>query len=75
MLSISSKSIDIIALTETWFDEFDAAVKAECIPNGYKLLEHSRLNRTGGGVVLVFLNNISRKLESMCLQVTLGECD
>lgn len=30
-----------LALTETWFNEFDAAVKAECIPNGYKLLENS----------------------------------
>ena len=61
---ISSKSIDIIGLTETWFNEFDAAVKAECIPNGYKLLENSRLNRRGGGVALVFRNNISaRKIE------------
>ncbi len=58
---ISSKSIDIIALTETWLNEFDAAVKAECIPNGYKLLENSRLNHRGGGVTLVFRNNISAK--------------
>ncbi len=48
-------------MTETWFNEFDAAVKAECIPNGYKLLENSRLNRRGGGVALVFRNNISAK--------------
>jgi exonuclease III len=58
---ISWKSIDIIAFTKTWFNEFDAAVKAESIPNGYKLLENSRLNHRGGGDALVFRNNISAK--------------
>ena len=54
-------------MTETWFNEFDAAVKSECIPNGYKLLENLQLNRRGGGVafsvvgVVVFRNNISAK--------------
>ena len=45
--------LDIIAVTETSGD--DAAIKAECIPDGYKLeLGISRSEHRGGVAVLIY---------------------
>ena len=37
---LCEKKIDLAALTETWFNNFDSAVKAECLPDGYKFNIH-----------------------------------
>ena len=44
---------DIVAITETWFKEIDSAAKIEATPAGYKLLDHPRPGRTGGGTAIV----------------------
>ena len=44
---------DIVAVTETWFKEIDSAAKIEAPPVGYKLLDHPRPGRTGGGTAIV----------------------
>ena len=44
---------DIVAVTETWFKEIDSAAKIEATPAGYKLLDHPRPGRTGGGTAIV----------------------
>ena len=38
------------ALTETWLSADDAAVRAECLPAGYKIYDYPRTTRGGGGV-------------------------
>ena len=58
---ICSTNIDLFALIETWFNDFDTAVKAECVPDGYKLSEKSRPDRMGGCIALIYRNDISVK--------------
>ena len=54
---LCEKKIDLAALTETWFNNFDSAVKAECLPDGYKLFDIARKDQRGGGIALVYRNN------------------
>lgn len=49
---------DVVAVTETWFTEIDTAAKIEATPAGYKLLDHPRPYRTGGGTAIVFRDTI-----------------
>ena len=49
----------IFAITETWLTDSDMACKAEITLPGYKLLEHSRIGRPGGGSALIFRDNIT----------------
>lgn len=44
---------DITAITETWFNNLDNAVKVECTPPGYTLLDEPRVGRRGGGTALL----------------------
>lgn len=50
---------DIIAVTETWFTENDSAAKILCTPQGYKLFDCPRQNRTGGGTAIICRKNIN----------------
>ena len=50
---LCEKKIDLCALTETWLSSDDDAVRAECIPNGYKILDQIRSQRGGGGIALL----------------------
>ena len=45
---------DIFAITETWLEKRDDAVRVELCPDGYKLLDHPRGNRRGGGTALLY---------------------
>ena len=54
----SSSSADVFAITETWLTERDQTQRAEITLPGYKLLDHSRKGRTGGGTALLFNDNI-----------------
>ena len=45
---LCEKKIDLRALTETWLSSDDDAVRAECIPNGCKILDQIRSQRGGG---------------------------
>ena len=55
---IYDNEFDILAITETWFSDKDAAVKAECNPDGYKLYGVHRSGRNGGGTALITRSNI-----------------
>ena len=50
---LCEKRVDLCALTETWLSANDAAVKAECLPAGYKIYDYPRTSRGGGGIALV----------------------
>ena len=56
---ICEKKIDLVALTETWLTADDAAVRAECTPPGYKMVDCPRIGRGGGGTALVYRSEIS----------------
>ena len=55
---IHDNKLDILAISETWFSDKDAAVKAECTPDGYKLYDVHRSGRNGGGTALITRSNI-----------------
>ena len=55
---IHDNKLDILAISETWFSDKDAAVKAECTPDGYKLYDVHRYGRNGGGTALITRSNI-----------------
>ena len=61
----SSTSADNFAITESWLSERDMANKTEIKLPGYKLFEHQRVGRTGGGIALLLNEAIDvRKVDS-----------
>ena len=52
---------DLFALTETWFTDIDVAHKVEATPPGFRLLDHPRKNRVGGGTALLFRDHLHVK--------------
>ena len=50
---VKSCAADIFAITETWFTDMDCAHRAEATPLGYKLYDHPRSGRMGGGTALM----------------------
>lgn len=61
MRSASEYSFHVVALTETWFTERYYPVKVAHRPNGYKLFDHSRKQRKGGGTASVCRSKIAFK--------------
>ena len=55
---IYDNHFEILAITETWFSDKHAAVKAECTPQGYKPYDVHRSGRNGGGTALITCSNI-----------------
>ena len=52
---ISGRNPEVVAITETLLRTKDDAVRAECTPPGYKLLDQVRqTQRRDGGVALLF---------------------
>ena len=56
---VTSSKADLFALTETWLSEIDDALRAEITPTGFKLIDHSRKNRRGGGTALLFRESLN----------------
>ena len=50
---LTDKNIDAYALTETWLKPGDEASRCALEPEGYKLLDQPRSDRTGGGTGLI----------------------
>ena len=50
--------LDVAAVTEIWFTKIDTAAKIEATPPGYKLCDHPRPDRTGGGTAIVFRDTL-----------------
>ena len=62
---VSDYHPDVVAVTETWFTSRDAAMRAECTPPGYKLLDRGRsAHRQGGGTALLCRDCFSLKCNS-----------
>ena len=52
---------DLVAVTETWLRCCDDAIRAELCLDGYKLLDHVRDCRQGGGTALLFRDSLTVK--------------
>ena len=59
MCYVKSCAADIFAITETWLTDKDCAHRAEVTPPGYKLYDHPRTGRTGGGTALMCRESIT----------------
>jgi len=55
---VESSGADIFVVTETWLSEIDDVCRAEITPPGYKLFDHTRSDRTGGGSALLIRENL-----------------
>ena len=49
----------LFTITEHWLTSRDAAIRAELCQNGYKMLDHPRLDRRGGGTGLIYRESLS----------------
>ena len=64
-LEIINKNLDICALTETWLCEQDKNFLTICsCPPGYKAISTPWLDHRGGGIGLIYRNNINVSLNS-----------
>ncbi|KAL9959876.1 hypothetical protein ACROYT_G033246 [Oculina patagonica] len=57
----STSGADIFAVTETWFSHRDIAHRIEATPPGFKMVDHSRVGRTGGGTALIIRDSLHVK--------------
>lgn len=59
---ILSDNISVCFLTETWFnDKCLGTVKFELLPPNYTLINTNRIDKKGGGIAVIFNNNIPTK--------------
>jgi len=49
---------ELVAVTETWFNDKDTAAGIDCSPPGYRLLDCHRTDSRGGGTALFYQENI-----------------
>ena len=68
-LYIDKKKADIIGITETWLKEEISDVELNIID--YTIFRHDRLNKTGGGVILLIKKDIKVNIRDDLLQ----ECE
>ena len=63
---IADHNIDLFALTETWLcgDDSDLYYIRDICPDGYVFHHVPRLHSTGGGVGIVFKNNIKVNIQA-----------
>ena len=59
---ITDHGLDVVALTETWLGDNDAASEGELCPPGYVIYTASRKQRRGGGVALIIRSSLHPKL-------------
>ena len=55
--------IDLLAITETWLNANDDAVRNELCPTNYKLCDHPRIDRIGGRTALLYRDLLHDLLE------------
>lgn len=55
---VNDEKLNIVSLTKTWLTNDDITVRALSSPVGYKLLDHPRSSRRGGGTALLFRESL-----------------
>ena len=80
-LELVHNNLDLYILTETWIGEDDTTTPGRLCPSGYKALSVSRHGRTGGGIAIVYKNNLNinitkgqplETMESTCFSINTG---
>ena len=62
---IYNHNLDLCALTETWIKEDENnTIPNHLCPSGYNTISIPRINRTGGGIALIYRSNLDVKLNS-----------
>ena len=62
---VCDSEVDIVVITETWLKSGDSAARIAATPSGYRLFDHPRPDRNGGGLVFwlgtrLLLNKLKR---------------
>ncbi|CAB4007827.1 Hypothetical predicted protein [Paramuricea clavata] len=55
---VCENKFDLVAITETWLRNIDDAITVELCPGGYKFAEFPRVRCGGGGIGLLYKNNL-----------------
>ncbi|CAG2255706.1 unnamed protein product [Mytilus edulis] len=59
---VTSRDLNILAIPEPWLDsDVDEGVVQDLVPTEYRKIHHSRSNRRGGGIALLFKGGIGIK--------------
>ena len=58
-LELVLNNLDLCILTETWIREDDTTTPGRLCPSGYKALSISRHGRTGGGIAIIYKNDLN----------------
>ena len=61
---IFQNNLDLVAISETWFQPDDNLVPRECTPAGYSLHHIPIPKKTGGGVALLFRSSLSVSMKN-----------
>ena len=62
---IYNHNLDLCALTEMWIKEDENNTISNCLcPSGYNTISIPCINRTGGGIALIYRSNLDVKLNS-----------
>ena len=80
-LELVLNNLDLCILTETWIKEGDTTSPSRLCPSGYKALSISRHGKIGGGIAIVYKNNLNisitrgqpfKTMESTCFSINTG---
>ena len=80
-LELVLNNLDLCILTETWIREDNTTTPGRLCPSGYKALSISRHGRTGGGIAIVYKNDLNinitkgqplETMESTCFSINTG---
>ena len=80
-LELVNNSLDLCILTETWIKECDTITPTRLCPNSCKSLSISRQDRVGGGIAIVYRNDLNvsiassqpfKTTESLCFSISTG---
>ncbi|PIK47853.1 putative RNA-directed DNA polymerase from mobile element jockey-like [Apostichopus japonicus] len=61
---VQDKSLDVVAISETWLREDDIILCGDITPVGYSFQLVPRKEKTGGGVGILFRSSLSLKIKS-----------
>ena len=61
---IAQSHLDLLALTETWIRDDDTLTETQICPPGYKAVSIPQLGRTGGGIALIYWDNLQVKRDT-----------
>ena len=62
---VCERKYDLVAITETWLQPHDDALRTELCPPGYKFIDFPRQERIGGGIGLLYKDSlVSARLET-----------